>query len=245
MVLVATGSFNPVHKMHVHMLETAKSYLESGARKRYTVVVGGWLSPSHDAYVSRKLCKEWIPAADRAKVWRSSILSRRFCSFTCSRSAKICRAALGDSPLWSVSSWEYTQSNFKNFPYVANAHHHHLQSVVSAAPCHSPTFVSHRWVVAYAQVPKSLAPYVRVVYVGGSDLLGGFGSSLERSLRDLGFVKGIGCVCINRPVYDAQCDAKRYAMRYAPSTILTSAVVHAFGCLCSFAGLHFSQRCSV
>jgi glycerol-3-phosphate cytidylyltransferase-like family protein len=49
-VLLSTGAFSPVHYGHVSMMETAKRVLESQGRQ----VVGGYLSPSHDHYVSKK-----------------------------------------------------------------------------------------------------------------------------------------------------------------------------------------------
>lgn len=49
-VLVSTGGFSPVHEGHLHTLEIAKKRLEE---KGYHVA-GGYLSPSHDHYVSTK-----------------------------------------------------------------------------------------------------------------------------------------------------------------------------------------------
>lgn len=49
-VLISTGGFSPVHQGHIHTLEIAKKTLES---KGYNVVCG-YLSPSHDDYVSTK-----------------------------------------------------------------------------------------------------------------------------------------------------------------------------------------------
>lgn len=49
-ILLSTGSFSPLHDGHIHMMERAKEILES---KGYSVV-GGYLSPSHDEYVSSK-----------------------------------------------------------------------------------------------------------------------------------------------------------------------------------------------
>jgi nicotinic acid mononucleotide adenylyltransferase len=49
-VLVLTGGFAPVHQAHISILETAKAALQ----QRGVTVVGGYLSPSHDEYVSTK-----------------------------------------------------------------------------------------------------------------------------------------------------------------------------------------------
>ncbi len=49
-VLLTTGCFAPVHDMHISMIENAKKAAEE---KGYEVV-GGFMSPSHDDYVSTK-----------------------------------------------------------------------------------------------------------------------------------------------------------------------------------------------
>ena len=54
-VLIATGSFNPPHLMHVKMLESARKAMSS---QLDTFVVGGFLCPSHDKYVQGKLTEE-------------------------------------------------------------------------------------------------------------------------------------------------------------------------------------------
>lgn len=71
-VLIATGSFNPVHKMHINMFEIAKKYLENEHNYK---VIAGFVSPSHDLYVKKK--------TERAKTWKPWISSydriRLFC----------------------------------------------------------------------------------------------------------------------------------------------------------------------
>jgi NAD+ synthetase len=57
-VLVSTGAFCPVHAGHLQLMERAKSALE----ERGHVVLGGYLAPDHDAYVSRKCGAEFTPA---------------------------------------------------------------------------------------------------------------------------------------------------------------------------------------
>lgn len=49
-ILVSTGAFSPVHQGHLAMMESAKQVVE----KHGWDVVGGYLSPSHDTYVSSK-----------------------------------------------------------------------------------------------------------------------------------------------------------------------------------------------
>jgi len=50
-VLLTTGSMNPIHKGHVKNMEIAKDLLEKEARKK---VLCGYISPSHDSWLSRK-----------------------------------------------------------------------------------------------------------------------------------------------------------------------------------------------
>jgi NAD+ synthetase len=57
-VLVTTGAFCPVHRGHLEMMELAKSALEA----KGAFVLGGYLSPSHDAYVLSK-CGPNVPKA--------------------------------------------------------------------------------------------------------------------------------------------------------------------------------------
>lgn len=49
-VLVSTGGFSPLHDGHVAMMQQAKTALE----KSGSTVIGGYFSPSHDAYVCQK-----------------------------------------------------------------------------------------------------------------------------------------------------------------------------------------------
>ncbi len=49
--------------MHVNMFEVAKNYLENVLGKY--AVVAGFISPSHDEYVSSKLGKYWISKEHR------------------------------------------------------------------------------------------------------------------------------------------------------------------------------------
>merc|ERR1719295_1561370 len=52
-VLVATGTFSPVHRMHIINMELAKQHVES--QNRTYKVVGGFLSPTHQSYCDHKL----------------------------------------------------------------------------------------------------------------------------------------------------------------------------------------------
>ncbi len=50
--LITTGSFNPVHREHLTLHARVKAFLETSADMR---VVGSFLSPSHNSYVSGKM----------------------------------------------------------------------------------------------------------------------------------------------------------------------------------------------
>lgn len=54
MVLLTTGSFNPVHFMHINMFGIAKNEME----KIGFNIIGGYISPSQELYVKRKLGEE-------------------------------------------------------------------------------------------------------------------------------------------------------------------------------------------
>jgi len=60
-VLLTTGAFNPVHSGHVQLMESARAELEA----RGYFVAGGYLSPSHDSYVSTKLGEQALSAVLR------------------------------------------------------------------------------------------------------------------------------------------------------------------------------------
>src|SRR3989344_6145664 len=49
-VLVSTGAFAPIHAGHVKMMEIAKKEIEN----RGKIVLGGYISPSHDGYLAEK-----------------------------------------------------------------------------------------------------------------------------------------------------------------------------------------------
>lgn len=49
-VMLSTGGFSPIHRGHLAMMEKAKEALEKSGR----LVLGGFLSPSHDSYVGSK-----------------------------------------------------------------------------------------------------------------------------------------------------------------------------------------------
>jgi nicotinic acid mononucleotide adenylyltransferase len=100
-VLLTTGALNPIHRGHVAMFDRARDTLES----EYGFdVVGGFLSPSHDTYLSGKYLsgkhhdETFFPAAQRLA---------------------LCAAATKDHPFLAVASWESSVSgHWPDFPEV-------------------------------------------------------------------------------------------------------------------------------
>ena len=96
-MLLTTGALNPVHRGHVAMFDRARDVLEA----EYGIdVVGGFLSPSHDTYLSGKHGdpRKFFPAAQRLA---------------------LCAAATEDHPFLAVASWESSVSgHWPDFPEV-------------------------------------------------------------------------------------------------------------------------------
>ena len=80
-VLVTTGSFCPIHRGHVEMMELARAAIESQGM----AVLGGYISVSHDAYVVAK-CGPTTPTA--------------------AHRLAMCEAAVADSEWLMVDPWE-------------------------------------------------------------------------------------------------------------------------------------------
>lgn len=99
-VLLATGALNPVHLGHVAMLERARAALESDGLD----VVGGFLSPSHDAYVGPKAAaggEAALPASVRLD---------------------LCRLALEGLPWAAAASWESSvRGGWPDYPEVVES----------------------------------------------------------------------------------------------------------------------------
>lgn len=109
-ILISTGSYNPsmnflfnivdddiVHKMHIEMLRLAKNELESTFKFK---VLGAYISPSHEDYVSYKLKDDYIYTELRLEMCKLAIKES------------------GHSDWIQVDPWEATQSRFYDFPEV-------------------------------------------------------------------------------------------------------------------------------
>jgi uncharacterized protein (TIGR02452 family) len=76
-ILILSGSLNPIHYGHVMMLEEARKYLESLSLKQHHFnVLGMVLAPSSDGYVSKKLGKEAITLEKRCQLCQLAIESK-------------------------------------------------------------------------------------------------------------------------------------------------------------------------
>jgi len=103
-VLLTTGALNPVHRGHIAMFDRARDALES---EHGFDVVGGFLSPSHDAYLSGKHRDSGFFLADLRLA--------------------MCAAATVDHPLLAVASWESSVSGaWPDFPVVTATLEHVL-----------------------------------------------------------------------------------------------------------------------
>ncbi|KAL6051126.1 Nicotinamide/nicotinic acid mononucleotide adenylyltransferase 1 [Balamuthia mandrillaris] len=113
LVLITTGTYSPVHRMHLHVFEAAKKLLEEKhgfqgnntprlfaischrcvTPHKLSIVVAGFVSPSHDEYVWQKLETDGI-----AGYHREAML----------------QLATKDSDWISVSTWELNQPYFQS-----------------------------------------------------------------------------------------------------------------------------------
>jgi len=95
-VLIACGSFSPLTLLHLRLFEDARNYLS--LERRSLDVLGGYLSPVHDAYGKKSL----VPVQHRLDM---------------------CRKGTADSDWIEVSSWEASQSGWSTTRLVLEAHH--------------------------------------------------------------------------------------------------------------------------
>jgi nicotinic acid mononucleotide adenylyltransferase len=98
---LTTGALNPIHRGHVAMFDRARDTLES---EYGFVVVGGFLSPSHDTYLSGK----YLSGKHRDETF-----------FPAAQRLALCAAATKDHPFLAVASWESSVSgHWPDFPEV-------------------------------------------------------------------------------------------------------------------------------
>ena len=84
-VLLLNGCFNPIHRNHTRLLEIAKEHLNSLDEYH---VIGGYVSPTHDAGIERKLST--LPTT-----WQHRL--------------EMCRLAVSDSSWIMVDDWQISR----------------------------------------------------------------------------------------------------------------------------------------
>ncbi len=103
-ILISCGSFNPITFLHLRLFESAKDYLEK--EKGYQVI-GGYMSPVHEAYGKRK----GIPLE------------------TNTHRISMCHTALEDSSWVMVDDWECKQTNFSRTLFVLQHFRHEVKKL--------------------------------------------------------------------------------------------------------------------
>ena len=101
-ILLTTGSFNPIHRMHLEMLNIAYRFLLS--KNKYNIICG-FISPSSDSYVS---CKKppLIPFEKRCDIIETAIKEYN-------------KEKKEEKKLEIyIHLWEGTHDYFIDFPYV-------------------------------------------------------------------------------------------------------------------------------
>lgn len=96
-VLLGTGSYNPVHRGHIELFKLVKDQLEKEHKLK---VLGAYISPSHDHYVKSKLGKNYIDSKHRVNMIELAIKEAGYDVWLC------------------CDKWEVEQDGFFDFPEV-------------------------------------------------------------------------------------------------------------------------------
>jgi Icc-related predicted phosphoesterase/nicotinic acid mononucleotide adenylyltransferase len=113
-VLLTTGALNPIHKGHIQNMELAKSSIESQGFE----VLGGFLSPSSDAYVTGKMKSQHRQQLATAQVSRRDVPPVETFYSSAAHRLKMTQLACSESDWLSHSSWESNQPYFADFDEV-------------------------------------------------------------------------------------------------------------------------------
>ncbi|KAG2373821.1 hypothetical protein C9374_011706 [Naegleria lovaniensis] len=198
-VLIATGGLNPPHNMHLHMLRQAQDFAENFYELRMKElcstnkklkkelfekhvrpleIVGGFMSPSHDAYIHSKMVK-YDHAKDGQKAYNAH------------ERLLLCELASQDDPFISSYPWESMQSTFVSFSQVANT----LSQFLRSSECPLSILMPQHPQTRTLQDSKS---YLRVAFVMGADLI------LRASARRFDYVNDMMTFVIGRSGSDSQ-----------------------------------------
>lgn len=96
-VLVGTGSYNPVHIGHIEVFAQIRKQLEEN---HHFQVLGAYISPSHWDYISHKLRDDAIPDDHRCKMIELAI------------------SEAGYSDWLKLDRWELNQEYFLDYPDI-------------------------------------------------------------------------------------------------------------------------------
>lgn len=175
-VLLACGSFNPPTNMHLRMFELARDHLH---RMDSHVVLGGIISPVHDAYGKNEL-----EAAKHRK--------------------EMVNLALKTNDWVKLSDWELSQESWSRTKQVLSYHQNHLNEYI-----HSQSDICNNIKNQMSWLPENtknnLVDSVTVKLLCGADLLESFGTPGLWSNEDIETIVGRhGLVVVSRNKYNPQ-----------------------------------------
>ena len=175
-VLVTTGSLNPIHRGHISMLERAATALEGRKCAENTVmsVVGAFISPSHDLYLAGKFDGKRF-GSGRTRDNDSDFF------LPADLRLELCEASVQYHPLIEVGRWETSQPRFRDFPSVATDLSNALQEEFGQTDI----------ALAEQSVGATLILPPLVVYVCGSDVF-------NRCRLHRGLGQGLGVCYVSR-----------------------------------------------
>ncbi|CAG8673648.1 16524_t:CDS:1 [Racocetra fulgida] len=102
-ILLACGSYYPIHKFHIEIFEITKKYLEE--KKKYKVVLG-YISPSSDKYIYQKYPKDKISQDDKIKMTQDKKIK-----MIQDNRIKMIKLITNESSWIDITTWELSQNN--------------------------------------------------------------------------------------------------------------------------------------
>lgn len=125
-VLLTTGSYNPITLGHVAMLTHARMHLEQAHNCR---VLAGWLSPAQQEFVDKKMQKKQ-KEVDTSRNVRALPLEARaeMLGFSSEMRVAASVAAVQESDWLDVSHWEHQSGKVRFFNEVASECEMHLKA---------------------------------------------------------------------------------------------------------------------
>ncbi|CAG9856202.1 unnamed protein product [Phyllotreta striolata] len=147
-VLLACGSYNPVTNMHLRMFEIAKDYLHNIGN---CVVIGGVISPVHDAYGKKDL----VSSTHRLEMLRSALQNHEWIR---------------------LSDWECRQENWSLTKQVIRYHQNHLNAAINRNSENDQLDINEnelKWIPENVKLDNRP---IKVKLLCGADLLESFGT---------------------------------------------------------------------